>query len=208
MNFDRIAPYYDTIASVVFFGAIKRSQIKNLRTALPKGKVLVIGGGSGWIIPYIFESGQVERLYYIEASHKMLGRSKINCPIELQSKVEFVFGDENTIPHLEFDAVITNFFLDCFEEDRLNKVTRLLYERLKPSGMWYWTDFRIDDYWFYKLWQLPLVWLMYFFFNKTVDLESSQLIDFEKRFNQMELINRRFFAFKSIISSQHRKGVV
>ncbi len=200
MNFDRIAPFYDPLASLVFLGNIRKSQIECLKSATPKGKVLIIGGGTGWIIPYIFESGQVEKLYYVEVSQRMLALSKDKCPRELTDRVDFIFGDENVVPHLKFDAVITNFVLDCFEELRLKKVMSLIHDSLKIQGKWYVTDFRFDKSLYRKTWQLPLFWCMLSFFRRSVGLESNKLFDVEEYFElfHMKSLITRDFAGKFI----------
>jgi len=183
LNFDRIAPYYDFLASLVFFGAIKRSQVENLRIIPPKGKVLIIGGGTGWIIPYIFEGGQVEKLHYVEASQKMLEMAQKKCPEEFLGKVEFILGDETAISDVNFDAIITNFFLDCFEEERLKEIMKILYGHLKEGGHWFVTDFQIDQKWYRRIWQNPLLKLMFIFLKLNSKLESGYLVDFDSIFD-------------------------
>jgi len=187
MNFDHITPYYDFLASLVFFGSIKNSQVECLRAVPPRGNVLIIGGGTGWIIPYIFENGHAKKLYYVEASKKMLEKAKGKCPVVLQRKIEFILGDETTIPDQKYDAIITNFFLDCFKEERLRRVMSILYYYLKPGGYWYITDFKIGQAWYRRLWQKPLLELMSWFFKQITRLESRYLIDFEFLFREFEM---------------------
>ena len=54
-TFNHIARWYDIVAQVVFLGAIKKSQINNLQSIDTAKSVLVIGGGTGWIINEIWQ---------------------------------------------------------------------------------------------------------------------------------------------------------
>ncbi len=206
MNFDRIAPFYDLLATIVFWGSIKNCQIESLRSNPPRGTVLIMGGGTGWIIPYIFESDEVERLYYIEASRKMIERAQKNCPVAFKGKITFIHGDEFSIPSHKLDAVITNFFLDCLDENRLESVVNTLHKRLIKGGNWYLSDFRIDKRWYYRMWQEPLIGLMYAFFRLTTKLDNMQLADYrlllDKRC-QFALIENQY-SIKSIFSVVYR----
>ena len=185
-TFDAVAPFYDLLASLMFWGAIKRSQIHPLESDPPYGKVLIIGGGTGWILEYVLKSPSVTRVDYVECSQKMLDRARKRAFPEVQ-KVNFIRGDERSIPEGQYDAIVTNFFLDCFEEDRLQKVITVLDHCLKTGGHWYFSDFRIGKAWYAQWWQKPLTWAMIRFFRLTSGLESTRLIDFSVPFASIDL---------------------
>ena len=208
MNFDRIVPYYDWLAAVIFLGAIKKSQIRNLKKLPPNGSVLIIGGGTGWIIPYIFLGARIDKLYYLEASHKMLEISKKACPKELRGRVEFILGDETRIPELAFDVIITNFFLDCFGHTRLDSILILLHNCLKTGGYWYFTDFRIDKRWYQRMWQIPFISVMIRFFRLSVGLETQRLVDLLALIESLpfESLVKDYFAGRVIVSGVYRKN--
>ena len=149
--------------------------------------MLIIGGGTGWIVPHILESGAVEKLQYVEASARMLEMARKNCPVNLLNRVEFIHGDENAIPDIKYDVAITNFFLDCFKEDRLKEVMATLYRHLKPQGHLYFTDFHINQKSLHRIWQRSLTRLMLEFFKRATNLESSQLLDFPSLFDHYDL---------------------
>ena len=170
------------MASIVFFGAIKRSQKRLLEIAPPQGQVLIIGGGTGWIIPLVLEGAHVSRLYYVEDSAKMLLMAKNNCPSNVVDSVEFILGNEFSLPDKKFDCIITNFFLDCFDEPRLASVMAALNNHLSDEGRWYFVDFEIGQKWYKKFWQVPLIHLMIGFFRLTVGLKRIRPLPFDRYF--------------------------
>ncbi len=52
-GFNRIAGVYDFLAKLVFGKHIRRSQEHFLKMVIQQNKVLVLGGGSGWILESI-----------------------------------------------------------------------------------------------------------------------------------------------------------
>ena len=167
-QFDRIAGVYDWIAALAFWGAIKRSQLQFLHNVPNQAFVLIIGGGSGWIINELKKVSPHARIYYVEASENMISRARKKC---LHNNVEFIHGTENDIPSgVTFDVVITNFFLDLFQTTDLTKVVARISRSLKPDGRWLVTEFTCNS-----KWQQLYLSLMYFFFKLTCGLRTVEL---------------------------------
>ncbi|MEQ9423369.1 MAG: methyltransferase domain-containing protein [Cyclobacteriaceae bacterium] len=177
MNFDGVASFYDQLASIIFLGRIKKSQLSILNKIPPTGSVLIIGGGTGWITKRVIDSPEVEHITYIESSNKMLDSALKKCPVIARDRVEFIHGDENSIPDRIYDGVITNFILDCFDIKRLHLVIDKLSYHLKKGGKWYLADFRKNDR---VLWQRKMLELMYFFFQNAANIEATQLYNYPK----------------------------
>jgi tRNA (cmo5U34)-methyltransferase len=53
-GFDRLAPFYDSLARLIIGKGIKQSQLHFLNHLRDKTKLLVLGGGTGWILPRSF----------------------------------------------------------------------------------------------------------------------------------------------------------
>jgi len=76
-NYDRIARYYDFLSRMVFFRAQLKAQIEQLHFIPANSSVLIVGGGTGWIleeIAKVHSSGL--RITYVEISAKMLELSR------------------------------------------------------------------------------------------------------------------------------------
>ncbi|WP_339695059.1 methyltransferase domain-containing protein [uncultured Roseivirga sp.] len=178
-NFDLIAPVYDGLAKVVFGRNLKKIQTHFLPLIPGNANVLIIGGGTGWIINELFNTDFKGRLTYVEASEKMISLSKKNC---VKDSVNFIHGDESAIPlGQKYDVIITNFFLDVFSEPRLDQVMTTLSEKLDKDGIWICSDFQNNGRFSHQL----LLWLMFRFFKITSKLESKSLLNFDLKFKKI-----------------------
>lgn len=180
-NFNYIAPVYDRLASYVFGESLRQAQSFYL-SRIPRGaKVLIIGGGSGWLLEQVILQTSDITIDYVEASEKMLVLSERRMPAE--AKVTFVHGTEENIPGSAYDCIITNFFLDVFRADRLSALMLRLAQTLNTEGLWLCTDFRNTERLDHKL----LLWTMHTFFKLCTGLQSGKLSDFRPYFSEHEL---------------------
>lgn len=178
MNFDRITPIYDVLARAVFGRALERAQAVFLNRIPAGASVLVVGGGTGWLLEPLLANGQLSRIVYLEASARMLARTTRRVlNRQLLGTVEFRLGDETTLQLDErFDVVITPFVLDLFTAQTLR--TRLLPRlrtALKLGGQWLVTDFVPGIGWGRK----TLIQAMIWFFRLTANIEAHQLADWQ-----------------------------
>ncbi len=203
-GFDRLAPYYDPLARLVFGNTIENSQEQFLSQIRLNSRVLIVGGGTGNIlkklsaIPGIF-------IIYVEASKEMINRAKDK--VENSGGTKFIhttIDDFNYDGH--FDYIITPFFLDLFNGPSLDLVMKKLHGYLKEDGQWLFTDFQLGSGW-RKLWQVPLLMLMVIFFRLTCRIEAKTLQDFDKHFWQMgySLDKEKVFYGEFIVGRVYRK---
>lgn len=170
MSFDSIAPVYDTLSHVVYGKSIVSAQLHFLKYIPEGSNVLIVGGGTGWIIEALFSVNKTCSVVYMEASRKMLEKAKSRIGINDQSRVTFLLQSEMPSEGL-YDVIITNFFLDLFPSQRLEPIVQQLKDRVKHDGIWLVTDF-VDDG---KLWQRTLLKLMYLFFTRISKIEADTL---------------------------------
>lgn len=173
-GFDFVASFYDPLARLVYGRALQRAQEAALEAGLPGGspRVLIIGGGTGWVLGQVLRRQPKARVVYVEASARMLARSEAwarrHLPQHL-SQIEFRLGTEASLPPTAcFDAVVTFFFLDLFELARLQSITEQLGALLAPGGRWLLADFARPRRW----WQRVLLTLMYWFFGFTTGISA------------------------------------
>ncbi|MDQ3535472.1 MAG: class I SAM-dependent methyltransferase [Bacteroidota bacterium] len=181
-DFDSIASFYDILVRIVFQKSLFNSQLTYLKNIPSQAKVLIIGGGSGWIINEILKVKPDVEIIYIELSKKMLNISKSKIPESYHKKIIFIHGDETDIDNIqEYDVLITNFFLDVFSEIRLLKIVKLLQEKLQKKGLWILTDFVNPPKFSIKhIFQILLIKIMYIFFRLICRLEGDKLLDHKK----------------------------
>lgn len=188
-NFDPVVPFYDLLARLVFRNAIKKSQLALLDQIKEGDNVLIIGGGTGWIVKALLQVIQPSRIVYVEASAKMLqaAKTKVNS-----DRVQWIHGTQEDIPIGEFfDVVFTAYFLDVFDDVTLQKVVPQLIGHLNPNGKWLFADF-VRSNW--------LVKLAYYFFNLTTCLKTKKIPDYDFALQQLSCQREQFFLKKKIAS--------
>lgn len=209
-RYDRLAPYYDFLARIIFGKSLLQAKSHCL-DFLPQGaKILLIGGGTGQILPAILEGDRQAHVVYLEKSSKMMAFARRRLEQSMIRRVSFIEGDESKLPAVEkFDVVITNFFLDQFMEDRLEVLINLLFDRLNTTGLWLFTDFQLQKGQAHYWWQNLLVKIMFAFFKITTNLETNRLPEFDHFFQDqnLQLVEEKYFFKKLIVSRAYRKSI-
>lgn len=177
-NYDPIARYYDVLSRLVFFRSQVRAQTDQLSMIAPRSKILIVGGGTGWIleeIAKIHPSGL--SITYVEISEEMLVLSKKRN--KQDNEVIFIHAAaEGFKTTVTYDVIITAFLFDNFSAPTIKKVFASLNGTLAPSGYWLFTDF------YYaagsgKNWKWFLLKSMYLFFSHVSNIEAKMLINTE-----------------------------
>jgi ubiquinone/menaquinone biosynthesis C-methylase UbiE len=192
MSFDVIAPVYDLLSRAVYGRSIVTAQQYMLKYIEEGSSVLIVGGGTGWIIEELFAINTTCTVVYMEASQKMLEKAQARIHGIDQSRIQFLLQTEIPSEGL-YDVVITNFFLDLFPSGKLVRIIQQLKNLIKDDGSWIVTDF-VDDG---KHWQQLLLNLMYFFFRNVSKIEAAvlppwRLLLAETGMQKME--TKRFYA--------------
>jgi len=176
-GFDRVAAFYDPLARLVYGRALQNAQQAALTVGLPAGEpqVLLIGGGTGWVLTEVLRQRPQARILYLEASPQMLAKSRAILARQMPTaaaQVEFRLGTEaNLFPTDTFDVIVTFFFLDLFEPVRLRHLVERLNVARRPGSPWLLADFTPPQKW----WQRVLQGLMYGFFSLTTGISARRL---------------------------------
>lgn len=201
-QFDRVAGVYDRLAKLVFGRSIVASQQFFLRKIPPHAKVLILGGGTGWILNEIAKMNVLCEVWYIDASSKMIAQATKKNANAI--RVHFIHGTEDDIPpEIPFDILITNFYLDLFSERKLHVVINKITFSLTRDARWIVTDFLNR-----KRWQRLLLMVMYSFFNVVARLENGQLPDWNFAIQRggFKKIDSRLFYRGFIESAIFKRG--
>ena len=200
-NFNRIAGYYDFLARIVFGRSIRTCQVGFLSLIPDSSDILILGGGTGWIVEELKIRTKNCSIWYIELSDRMISLAKSN---DESQHVNFLHGSEKDIPNEKtFDVVITNFFLDLFPEHKLRTTIQAIEKSLEKKAIWLVSDF-VDGRW----WHCALLWIMYRFFKLTTGIEASTLPRWERSIEACGFKEEKhqFFYGMFIKSSVYRKA--
>jgi tRNA (cmo5U34)-methyltransferase len=169
-GFDRLAPFYDRLAQMLYGSAIRNAQIRFLSAIPQRSRVLILGGGTGWILQELFSFRPDCEVWYIESSAKMLDMARRRSP---GRRIHFMLCTTLEIPAQAFDVIMTFFFLDLFSPMTLKKMIPEILAAAKPSALWLVADFANQGKW----WQKLLLRIMYQFFRSTCHIDARQLPD-------------------------------
>ncbi len=181
-NYNGIATYYDLLSRLIFGNAIKNAQISLLKFIPADADILILGGGTGWILEEIArQHAEGLRISYVEISAKMiLLAKKRNYGL---NEVEFIhISAEEFIAQKKYDVIITPFFFDNFLQIKVEYLFNKCAEMLVRKGLWLYTDFRYDKN-TSPLWQKFLLKIMYLFFCLTAKIETQDLINMDYLFS-------------------------
>ena len=109
-NFDSVARIYDKLSNLVFGKAMRRAQTPICPISRRVQMCLILGGGTGWLLSELSAVNPTCKVWYIDASAKMIETFKRGDMRNSTHEIVFIHGTEESIPPgITFDAVITNF---------------------------------------------------------------------------------------------------
>jgi hypothetical protein len=130
----------------------------------------------------------------IEQMQRRLSAKKLDG-----SRVEFQQMDALhwSAPPEKFDLVVTNFFLDCFRAEELQRLVPLLAGSTTAEAIWLLTDFREPERGWPRWRARIILALLYTFFQVATSLSANWLTPPDRFLAGagFDLIERRFVSF-------------
>ena len=171
-GYDTVASFYDALAGLIFGDVQLQAQEYLLSHIPPNSNVLIVGGGSGWILDAINKlhpSGLT--ITYIDASRGMMALAKQRATAG--HSITFIADSIENIKLGDgsFDIVITPFLFDNFTAPDCKSIFVKLHKALNGNGAWLFADFRQPVLWKHKL----LLKTMYLFFGIIAGIKAKQL---------------------------------
>jgi len=204
-DYNSIAGYYDRLSRLVFQRSIIKAQQYLIDFISDNNKVLLVGGGTGWVLDEISKLKRENiSVVYVEKSSKMIELSKKRKHENVT--VEFVnAGIESYTTGDYFDVILTPFLFDNFIEKKIQYVFKRLDALLKQRGFWLYADF-VNYKEVQKAWKQYFLKTMYIFFSLTANIETKNLIDMRPYFTEKyEMITQQFYYKRFIEAIVYRK---
>jgi ubiquinone/menaquinone biosynthesis C-methylase UbiE len=179
-NYNNSAWFYDRLSRLVYGNALINAQVYLLQYIPAGSNILIIGGGTGWILEEITKIHPTGlNITYVEVALAMMDLSQKRQTGS--NKVIFINDAvENIMLQPDFDVVITPFLFDNFKEQTLQKVFEHIHQSLKPKGIWLNADFQLTGKW----WQQLLLKSMFLFFRILCGIEASSLPDIDSQYKK------------------------
>ena len=180
-NYDSIANIYDRLSRLIYGNHIINAQVDLLKFIPAGSRILIVGGGTGWILEKIAERySQGLEIDYVESSIKMLEISRMKNYRD--NKVNFIHEQiENCILQKQYDVIITPFLFDNFKREAIDIAFQKMNTNLADKGLWLYVDF-VSKEEQTVFWHNILLKMMYLFFGLISNVEVSELIDMEPYF--------------------------
>ena len=213
MNFDRLAAHYHWMEKLFAGGLMQRCRTTFLSRTKNCRRALLVGEGTGkFLVESLRFSPQIQITCVehcggmIEQTRQRLSAEKLDC-----SRIQFQQMDVlDWIPPSEkFDLLVTNFFLDCFRAEQLQKLVPLLAESTTADAVWLLADFRLPESG-WRRWRTKIILAMlYAFFKLTTALSANWLTppDNFLRNEGFKLVDRRFASFGFAHSDFWRRNI-
>lgn len=200
-NYDKIAKYYDWLSQIVFSKAQVNAQKNQLKYITPNSNLLIVGGGTGWIleeIAKVYPFGL--KIFYVEISAKMIALSKKRDFKENDVKFENL-AIENFETSIDFDFILTPFLFDNFNQEQATLVFEKINLLLKSNGKWFFVDFTLQ-HGVGKWWKSLLLKSMYLFFRFFKMVSVSKLVEIKPYFLKQDyiILEERFY-YKNFIEA-------
>ncbi len=175
-SYDRLAKNYDWLSRLVFFKSQVKSQTEQFSYLQNCKNLLIVGGGTGWIIKELNTLKVVMNITFVENAIKMINLAQ-NIPTH--HHINFIHSDiENYRTNLQFEAVLTPFVFDNFDENKAEKVFYHIDHLLKRNALWLYTDFKLDGKW----WKIVMLKSMQLFFSLLNVVKVKTLPEIDKHF--------------------------
>lgn len=180
MSFDRLAPHYRWLETMLAGGLLQRARVQWLAQVPPPRRVLLAGEGPGRFLEAAGRQWPEAHFRVIDSSAVMLDESRrawlASGGDALRVEWLHLALPSAVVPCDNCDLLAAHFFLDCFSADPLGEVVRSLARAATPEASWLITDFRLAECGWRRWRSRSLLALMYGVFRYWVRLQASSLV--------------------------------
>jgi len=179
MSFDTLAPHYRWMEFVLAGGKLHRCRTAFLDQIPTTRNILLLGEGHGRGLVECDRRFRNARITCVDASEAMLVQARrrwARCSTGATT-VEFLHADLlQEIPATQpYDLIITNFFLDCFPPEQLERMIPRIAEVASHDACWLIADFQSADRGLPRLRSRLMLWMMYGFFRRVTGLTAQKI---------------------------------
>jgi len=181
MSFDILAPHYRWMELILAGGKLHRCRIAFLDEIPAARNILLLGEGHGRGLVECCRRFRNARITCVDASEAMLTQARRRwerCATGATT-VEFLHADllQEIPSNQTYDLIITNFFLDCFQVEQLERMIPRIAQVASHDACWLIADFQLADQGLSRLRSRLMLWIMYGFFRRVTGLTAQKLTE-------------------------------
>ena len=180
MSFDHLAPIYHVLEALAFGRTLDVVREQFAGDLENRDRILLAGEGTGRFLRALTKINPESRIDCLDSSAAMLRHASDGFNSKLLTRIAFIDADLlQWKPEGSYDAIVTNFFLDCFAESDQQQVVEKLAQCASPDAMWLIAEFAIPSNRFAALLAQAAIGLMYLFFRLTTNISASRLVNYQ-----------------------------
>lgn len=204
MSFDRLAPFYPLLERVTFGHTLQRARTAFIAHLDETRHALIAGEGNGQFLAKLLATRPSLQVTCLDTSANMLAYASQLLRKEDRDRVDLIQGDAATAQlTCSYDAIVTQFFLDCFDDLELRAVVNRLAMVAAPNARWVVAEFAIPSSAAMRLVGRTLIRTMYAFFRFTTRITGTRLLDYASLLHEhgFQRVERRTF-WRGIICAE------
>ena len=211
MNCDRIAWWYRSLEYAAFGKRLERCRSYYLHTVRDARKVLMLGEGDGRFLR-AFAAGSRSEIDYVDLSAAMLELARVRSDrarARREGTVRFFRLDvrDDALPRPPYDLIVSHFFLDCFDDEEIQKIVSRVANSAAPRARWVVSEFRQPGKGIWKYAGACILRILYSFFRWTTGLGTRSLPSYRSALesNRFVLESERVFLSGLLVSELWRR---
>ena len=176
MSFDRVAPHYRWLETLIFGNQLQQARVAFVREIEAPLRILIVGEGNGRFLTELMRTSEA-RVDCVEMSPRMIALARKQVP---DAHVNFIQADirDLTLCEAHYDLIVSHFFFDCFTEAALAEIIARLANAAAPNAQWLVADFCYPTRGWHHQQARALIAAMYFFFRAATGIEARRLVDY------------------------------
>lgn len=176
-NFDPVARVYRWLEYAAFGRLLERVRFRQLARLSDRREILLLGDGDGRALQRILTMAPSSRIVSVDASAVMLRLAAGRVPHADRHRVRFVHADARTLtlPAGAHDAVVTQFFLDCFTPGDVTSLVKRLTATTTANCLWVFADFALPARGVRRIAARGVIAALYAFFRWRTGLAAREL---------------------------------
>lgn len=206
VSFDSIAPHYRWMEALLAGNKLQACRTAFIERVSFCLDVLLLGEGNGRFLVECRRRLPKARITVVDSSRAMLDRAvaRLRASGLHLRNINVCCTDArgwHPAPG-EFDLVVTNFFLDCFEKRELDPLMAQIATAAKSECFWLLSDFRVPQKGLPKLRAVAIHYLMYWFFRGVTGISAREIVlpDSRLQLHGFRLLARQRFDWGLIVS--------